>query len=76
MMMSGNEEHSVGRENPRYGSYSLSLFPRANKYKLEGQEDRPRVVIDHVIEEKKTGPQKEFGHGVSVAMTYSRGSGR
>lgn len=41
MMMSGNEEHSVGRENPRDGSYSLSLFPRANKYKLEGQEDRP-----------------------------------
>lgn len=52
MMMSENEEYSVGRENPRYGSYSLSLFPRVSKYKLEGQEDRPWVVIDHVIEEK------------------------
>lgn len=71
MMMSGNEEHSVGRENPRYGSYSLSLFPRANKYKLEGQEDRPRVVIDHVIEEKKQG------HKRSLAMEcLFRGSGR
>lgn len=64
MMMSENEGYSVGRENPWYGSYSLSLFPRASKYKLEGQEDRLWVVRDHVIEEKK----KKQGHKRSLAM--------
>lgn len=53
MMMSENEGYSVGRENPWYASYSLSLFPRASKYKIEEQEDRLWVVRDHVIEEKK-----------------------
>lgn len=60
-MMSENEGYSVGRENPRYGSYSLSLFPRASKYKLEGQEDR-------LSGDRARYRRKKQGHKRSLAM--------